>query len=183
MRIACQDQNSITSSNDIGPCDSPSGFNMPYFGATEDYSIVLNNPLVSATYLWSTGQITDSIYGLSAGSYSVSITDDNGCLTIENFTILSSSPITVSADFDQSQCQGFIPNSLLALGSSSGNNYSWYPASDFINPNIQNPVFSNPLNTTTTYTVSFTDFNSCTATDSVTITVFPSITTDPINHN
>ena len=43
--------------------------------------------LPNGTYLWSTGQITDSIYALSAGNYTVSITDDNGCLTIENFTI------------------------------------------------------------------------------------------------
>ncbi len=183
MRVVCQDQYSISSSNDIGSCDSPTGSNMPYFGATEDYSIVLNNPNVNATYLWSTNQTSDSIFGLSAGSYSVSITDDNGCLIIENFTIYSGPQITVSADFDQSQCQGFIPNSLLALGSSSGNNYSWSPASDFVNANNQNPVFSNPLNITTTYTVTFTDFDNCTATDSVTITVFPNINTSPINHN
>ena len=171
------------SAADIGPCDSPTGFNLPWFGATEDYSIVLNNPNINATYLWSTSQITDSIYGLSAGNYSVTITDDNGCLTIENFTILSSSLITVSADFDQSQCQGVIPNSLSALGSTSGNNYSWTPASDFVNATNQNPVFSNAISTTTLYMVTFTDFNGCVATDSVTITVFPTLTTDPINHN
>ena len=183
MRIVCQDQNSITSSNDIGPCDSPTGFNLPYFGATEDYSIVLNNPNVSATYLWSTGQTNDSINGLSSGSYSVSITDDNGCLTIENFTISSSLLITVSADLDQFQCQGVIPNSLSALGSTSGNNYSWSPSSNFINSNIQNPVFSSSLNATTTFTVSFTDLNGCVGTDDVIITVYPNIITPPINHN
>ena len=183
MRIVCQDQYSITSSNDIGPCDSPVGNNMPFFGATEDYSIVLNSPNISATYLWSTSQITDSIYGLSAGTYSVIITDDNGCLTTDSFTISSSSLITVSADFDQSQCQGIIPDSLFALGSSFGNNYSWYPSSNFINSNIQNPVFSNPLIATTTFTVSFTDLNGCVATDDVTITVLPIVNTSPINHN
>ena len=185
MRIVCQDQNSLSgiSAADIGPCDSPTGFNLPYFGATEDYSIVLNSPNISATYLWSTGQTNDSIFGLSTGTYSVSITDDNGCLSIENFTISPSSIVTVSADFDQSQCQGVIPNSLSALGSTSGNNYSWSPSSNFINANILNPVFSNPLNVTTTFTVSFTDLNGCVATDDVIIIVYPSIITPPINHN
>ena len=183
MRIVCQDQNSITSSNDIGPCDSPTGFNTPYFGATEDYSLVLNNPNVNATFLWSTGQITDSIYALSAGNYSVNITDDNGCLVIENFTILSDAAITVSADFDQSLCVGVFPNPLSALGSSSGNNYSWTPASNFVNATSQNPVFSNTINTTTSFLVTFTDFDGCVAIDSVTITVFPALTTSPINHN
>ena len=187
MRIVCQDENSLLTygitSADIGPCDSPIGFNLPYFGATEDYSIVLNSPNISATYLWSTSQITDSIYGLSAGTYSIIITDDNGCLTTDSFTISSSSLITVSADFDQSQCQGIIPDSLFALGSTSGNNYSWYPSSNFINSNIQNPVFSNPLIATTTFTVSFTDLNGCVATDDITITVLPIVNTSPINHN
>ena len=185
MRIVCQDQNSLSgiSAADIGPCDSPTGFNLPYFGATEDYSIVLNSPNISATYLWSTGQTNDSIFGLSTGTYSVSITDDNSCLSIENFTISPSSIVTVSADFDQSQCQGIIPNSLSALGSTSGNNYSWSPSSNFINANILNPVFSNPLNVTTTFTVSFTDLNGCVATDDVIIIVYPSIITPPINHN
>ena len=183
MRIVCQDQYSITSSNDIGPCDSPTGSNMPYFGATEDYSIVLNNPNVSATFLWSTNQTNDSIFGLYAGNYSVTITDDNGCFAIENFTISSGVQITVLATDNQSQCLGVIPNSLLALGSTSGNNYSWFPSFDFVNPNIPNPVFSNVVNTTTTYTVTFTDFNGCVASDSVNITVFPILTTDPINHN
>ena len=186
MRVVSQDSWSNGGTSNIGPCDyaDPSITNdVPWFGATEDYSIVLNNPNVSATYLWSTGQITDSISGLSAGNYWVNITDDNGCLTIENFTISSGVQITVLATVDQSQCLGVIPNSLLALGSAPGNNYSWFPSSDFINSNIQNPVFSNAVNITTTYTVTFTDFNGCVATDSVTITVFPIITTNSINHN
>ena len=185
MRVVCQSAYDFTTPNDIGPCESPvvGSWVNPWFGATEDYSIVLNNPNVNATFLWSTSQITDSVFGLSAGNYSVTITDDNGCLTIENFTILSATAITVSADFDQLLCEGILPNPLLALGSTSGNNYSWTPASDFVNATIQNPVFSNSISTTTSYTVTFTDFNGCVATDSVTITVFPTLTTDPINHN
>ena len=185
MRVVCQSTYDFTTPNDIGPCESPvvGSWVNPWFGATEDYSIVLNNPSISATYLWSTGQNTDSIYGLSAGNYSVTITDDNGCLTIENFTISSATAITVSADFDQLLCEGIFPNPLSALGSTAGNNYSWTPASDFVNATNQNPVFSNAISTTTSYMVTFTDFNGCVATDSVTITVFPTLTTDPINHN
>jgi phenolic acid decarboxylase len=185
MRVVCQSTYDFTTPNDIGPCESPvvGSWVNPWFGATEDYSIVLNNPSISATYLWSTGQNTDSIYGLSAGNYSVTITDDNGCLTIENFTISSATAITVSADFDQLLCEGIFPNPLSALGSTAGNNYSWTPASDFVNATNQNPVFSNAIGTTTSYMVTFTDFNGCVATDSVTITVFPTLTTDPINHN
>jgi hypothetical protein len=184
MRVVSQ-YRSGQNSNLISSCDAPSvpSWNEPYYGATEDYSIVLNNPTSSATYSWFNGQTTDSISGLSAGSYWVNITDANGCVTTENFSISSGTPISVSADFDQSQCAGVVPNSLLALGSTAGTNYSWSPSADFINSNIQNPVFANGINTTSIYTVTFTDFNGCVATDSVTITVFPIITTAPINHN
>jgi hypothetical protein len=42
MRVVCIDEFS-----NISPCDAPlaGSFNTPWFGATEDYSIVLNNPL------------------------------------------------------------------------------------------------------------------------------------------
>ena len=102
-------------------------------GGTASVSVVggfLNPfPPVGYTYSWDNGEITSDLANLStsliAGDYTCTITDDNGCLTTDSFTISSSSLITVSADFDQSQCQGIIPDSLFALGSTSGNNYSW----------------------------------------------------------
>ena len=54
MRVVCQSVYDFTTPNDIGPCESPvvGSWVNPWFGATEDYSIVLNNPNVNATYLW-----------------------------------------------------------------------------------------------------------------------------------
>ena len=184
MRVVCQSTYDFNTPNDIGPCESPvvGSWVNPWFGATEDYSIVLNNPNVNATYLWSTGQITDSIYALSAGNYTVSITDDNGCLTIENFTILSNSQISVIASPNQTICNGDLPNNLSANGSVSGT-YYWTPSSDFINSNVQNPVFANGLTNSTSYSVNFTDNNGCLATDTVDIIIYPLITTQPISHN
>ena len=63
MRVVSQhrdDQNA----NLINPCDSPMTYTgLPHFGATEDYSIVLNSP-ASANIIWSTGQTADSIFSL-----------------------------------------------------------------------------------------------------------------------
>ncbi len=42
------------------------------------------------SYLWSTGDITQDISGLVAGSYSVTITDANGCIKVVNSTVSSS---------------------------------------------------------------------------------------------
>jgi uncharacterized protein (DUF2141 family) len=184
MRIVCQSVYDFTTPNDIGPCESPvvGSWVNPWFGATEDYSLVLNNPNINATYLWSPGQVTDSIYGLSAGNYTVSITDDNGCLTIESFTISSNTQLSVIASPNQTICNGFLPNNLSANGGVSGT-YTWNPSLDFINSNVQNPIFANGLTNSTTYSVNFTDNNGCLATDTVDIIVYPLITTQPISHN
>ena len=39
------------------------------------------------TYRWSTGETASMISGLIPGPYSVEVTDDGGCTTVENFTI------------------------------------------------------------------------------------------------
>jgi hypothetical protein len=47
MRVVAWSTNDFTTPNDITPCESPAAGSWanPWFGATEDYSIVLNNPL------------------------------------------------------------------------------------------------------------------------------------------
>ena len=184
MRVVCQSTYDFTTPNDIGPCESPAvgSWVNPWFGATEDYSIVLNNPNINATYLWSTNQTSDSIFGLSAGSYSVSITDDNGCVITENFTISSGVQITVLATADQTICTGYAPSSLNASSGGVAGTYSWTDALGNLLGTGSNYSPAS-LTITTTYTVSFIDFNGCVATDSVTITVSSALTTDPINHN
>lgn len=176
MRVVSQYQSTQDPSL-IGYCDfadPSSNFSQPFFGATEDYSIVLNNPTVSATYLWSTGETTDSVSGLSLGSYWVNITDANGCVATENFTISSGSPITVLATYDQTICSGYTPSSLNASSGGVAGTYSWADAS---NPLVILGTGSNfsppPLTSTTTYTVTLTDNNGCVAIDDIVITVSP----------
>ena len=171
MRVVSQYQSTPNPSS-IGPCDAAIGMSEPWFGATEDYSIVLNNPTVSATYLWSTGQTSNSISSLSSGNYSVDITDANGCVSTENFTISSGSAITVLASSDQTICNGGTPTPVSVLVSSIGS-FLWTPSSDFINASIQNPIFSSNPNSTTVYSVSFTDTSGCVASDDVIISVNP----------
>lgn len=48
---------------------------------------IINNGNAPYTYLWSTGEITSQINGLSAGNYSVEITDLFGCSVILDFTV------------------------------------------------------------------------------------------------
>lgn len=51
------------------------------------------------TYLWSNGETTSSITGLSEGSYSVTVTDDSGCEVTKNGYVSVVPPIGIVAVF------------------------------------------------------------------------------------
>jgi len=48
------------------------------------------------TYLWSNGSSTDAISNVVAGIYDISVTDNNGCVTINNVTILQPDPMLIN---------------------------------------------------------------------------------------
>jgi len=168
MRIVMQNSQ-YQPSNQANPCDN----NIAWFGATEDYTIVVNGSVANpVSYLWSDGQTTQTATNLNIGTYYITITDANGCSATDTAIIIGSGIATVNASGNQTICNGGIPNSLSANGSSSGT-YSWSPPSAFTNPNLQNPAFNSGVNNTTIYIVTFIDANGCVATDSVTITINP----------
>ena len=59
------------------------------------------------TFVWSTGFVSDSIYGLPAGVYSVTVTDVNGCMQTATDTVFeSASPIIVQDSINHVACHG-----------------------------------------------------------------------------
>ncbi|MGQ0827456.1 MAG: gliding motility-associated C-terminal domain-containing protein [Bacteroidota bacterium] len=58
------------------------------------------------TYLWSNGQTTSSATALSAGVYTVNVTDANGCSKSQSFTLTSPSNIVVTASKTDVLCKG-----------------------------------------------------------------------------
>ena len=172
MRIVAQN-NQYQATNQALPCDDATA----YFGSTEDYTILVNGAVATpVNYLWSDGQTNATATNLSAGTYTVTITDANGCSATDTAIVTgngSGSITSVIAGTSQTICNGGTPSNLTAIGNSSGGAYSWSPQSDFTNPNLQNPSFNGGVNTTSVYTVTFTDANGCIANDIVTITVNP----------
>lgn len=108
-------------------------------------------------YLWSTGATSPSINNLSAGSYSVMITDANGCSVSQSFAVSSPSPLQTNLQSFNTSCGGETGSAIVApSGGTPPYNVNWNGA----NPAAL-PVGS--------YGVTVTDNNNCSATSSFTI--------------
>lgn len=126
----------------------------------------------SYTYLWSPGgQNTPTATGLAAGTYTVAITDANGCVRNASINvpvatdgtavaITASSPICYESPCNDSA-------SAAASGGVAPYTYSWSNAAT--TPQINGLCAGS-------YSVTVTSANGCTATDSVTISSPPELT-------
>ncbi len=125
-----------------------------------------------AQYAWSPSNTllnpntgTPTAFPTVTTTYTVTVTDENGCTDTDEVVVFVNTPSAISAGNDTQICTG----TSVQLIASGANTYSWSPTTGLNNPNISNPI-ANPT-TTTTYTVTGTDVNGCVNTDQVTVTV------------
>jgi hypothetical protein len=109
------------------------------------------------SYTWtnniSTGPVADN---LTAGNYSVTVTDANGCISIQNFTILLETvPVIQSVQILDDACEQHIGSIQIEVESDAQPiNYNWSHDNDL------NNSFASGL-TAGTYGVTITDMNNC----------------------
>ncbi len=157
------------------------------FGASNGWATVTAaGGIPPYTYLWSggSGATTDSIYNLSAGIYTITVTDQNSCVTIDQVEVIENPELIVDATTsDTLICTGFSVqlDALVSGGSLPVVSYAWTPAASLSDPSIANPVATPSVSTT--YFIEITDQRGCTATDSITVNVVPSPTADFIYQN
>ena len=58
------------------------------------------------TIVWSNQELTTNNVGLSAGDYSVIVTDNNGCIDSLNFTLVSEIPLSAEYNISNNSCFG-----------------------------------------------------------------------------
>jgi gliding motility-associated-like protein len=138
-------------------------------GGQAPYTFILNN----------ISQPTGNFTGLAPGTYTVIVKDANGCENSGTFSINAPSDISVSLTSDKEFILSGMPVQLSANAASTSAiiNYFWSPldkgnfdytgCTDTLNCN--GPKVSPPV--TTTFTVLVMDADSCTATDTITISV------------
>ncbi|MGN6495316.1 MAG: YDG domain-containing protein [Agriterribacter sp.] len=116
-------------------------------------------------YSWSpSGGTAKTASGLTAGNYTVTITDANSCQTTKNFTITQPSGFTVTTSQTNVSCNGGSNGSATVnvSGGAGAYYYSWSPSGG-------TGKTASGL-TAGNYTVTITDANSCQTTRNFTIT-------------
>jgi hypothetical protein len=103
----------------MSACESPVNFDQPWFGSTEDYSIVLSAPGASATFLWDNGSTADSISNLGPGTYYIIITI-SGCPFQDLAIVTEPSEIIFNPTITDISCNSFTDGSI-TLSPSGGN--------------------------------------------------------------
>lgn len=135
-------------------------------GGTGSATVTTVGGTPAFTYAWSpSGGNSSAATGLSAGTYTVSVTDGTGCTATNTVTITVPTAITPSVVSTTTVNCG--ANNGTATVSGSGGtgaiNYSWNTTPPQTGPTASNLGAGN-------YVVTLTDANGCTATQSVTIT-------------
>lgn len=103
-------------------------------------------------------------------TYTVTVTNADGCTATDEITInVSENPIA-NAGVDATICAG----SSTTLNASGGSTYQWSPATGLSNASIANPI-ANP-SATTTYTVVVSNANGCSSSDQVVVSIAASLT-------
>jgi gliding motility-associated-like protein len=124
------------------------------------------------TYIWSpSGNTTANATGLSAGTYTVTVTDANGCSQTATAEVTSATykPLSLGVTGTASICSGESANlSATATGGYGSYSFLWQPGSYFSENITVTP------SVTTTYTIQLTDGCGSVVTDTVTVFVSPS---------
>ncbi|MCS6979219.1 MAG: PKD domain-containing protein [Flavobacteriales bacterium] len=130
------------------------------FGAnTGSATVSASGGTGSYAYSWApAGGNQPTASGLSANTYTVTVTDQNGCQTQASATITQPPPLTVSVTTQNAACNGSPTGSATSQvnGGTPQYSYNWSNGGG-TNPNLVNV----PANT---YVLTVTDANGCTAT-------------------
>lgn len=148
------------------PVTASTNFNNENCGSSDgDASATGSGGTGPYSYIWSNAQTGSSISGLSAGTYSVLVTDANGCTTSASVTLISNAGPVADAGVDVSILLGDDAQ----LNASGGTTYVWSPSGGLSCSTCANPLASPEQ--TTEYCVTVTDVNGCSSTDCMTVTV------------
>lgn len=137
-------------------------------GSTGSIDLSVTGGTSGYTYLWSNNATTQDLTGIGAGTYTVTVTDANGCSTTASIAVgQPTSSLTVAPSNSGNVCAAGSTASLNAnaTGGTPTYTYLWTPG-NLTTQNVNNVGAGS-------YNVTVTDANGCTATGSTTVGTFP----------
>ena len=136
-------------------------------GNTGSVTLNVSGGTGSYSYTWSDGSHASSLTGQSAGTYYVSVTDANGCLVIDSFTITQPTTLTLQGTVNNVNCGGGNTGSVYLTVSGGTPSYSYSWSNQTSGQNLLNAGAGQ-------YFVTVADSRGCSQVDSFTVTSAPS---------
>lgn len=124
-------------------------------------SVVLDAGTGYVNYIWSSGDTSQLLTAITAGAYSVTVTDSNSCEGDDSYTLANFLVPTVDIGLDDTICDGFAKTLDAGVGFAS---YTWSNGS-----NTQTSTYDS----SGTHWVEVMDANGCIASDSMMLLVNP----------
>ena len=124
------------------------------------FSLLLDAQNPTAAHVWNTGALTQTLTVSQPGTYSVTVTDSNGCSNSASVTISTDAVPAVHLGNDTAYCAG-TPFSLVLNAQNPGSAYLWNGGTNAQTLQVTHAG---------TYSVSVTGTNGCTGHGSITVT-------------
>lgn len=134
-------------------------------GSDGQCSITPSGGTAPYSYTWSNGESTSTITGLSAGTYTVTVTDANECSITETIVIGEPDEIMVTVNIAQGTCADDSSGSLTTTVTGGSGNYTYVWSNGETTPDISDLSADD-------YSVTVTDENGCSAEGSITLNAF-----------
>ncbi len=131
-------------------------------GANGTAIIMVQGGSAPYTYKWSNGATTASVNNFTAGTYTITVTDANGCTAVQTITIGQPAPMVVTLTPSSATC-GATNGSVVSLVSGGTGPYAYKYSNGSTGANLTGVA-------TGSYTLTVTDANNCTQTATVTVT-------------
>ncbi len=173
LGVTCTATETFVVANNTSPIDL-TGFTTPNTSCTQPNGNIdiTVSPSGSYTFIWSNGETTEDLQDLTGGSYSVTVTETNGCTATEIFEVVNTNS-NYSLDGSVTPNNSCIsPNGAIDLTISPVGVYTYTWSNGASTEDLQNLPSG-------TYLITVTDFNNCSSIAMFSITdtlTYPMIT-------
>ena len=161
------------------PCNlsiTASGTDLSCYGVGDGaVSVSVSGAYGNHTIAWSDGSTSAAVTSLSAGTYTVTVTDDNNCVETATVTITEPDVLAAAITASNASCNGVSDGAidLTVTGGTTSYSYLWSDGSTTADLTSLAAA---------AYSVTVTDANGCTTTASVTITE-PTVSTLTVSNS